>query len=279
MNLYSDSRTGTCNSQPGWMAAQAPWPPGIRAGCSLRSGGMSSAPWDSLNLGDHVHDQPACVEHNRHTLRQHLTLDWRFLRQVHGCDVVRLTPDSPEGLTADACWTASPGMAATVLVADCLPVLLCSPDGASVAAAHAGWRGLAGADGVGVLESLLRHWDDRLVQGSRSEVLAWLGPCIGPQAFEVGPEVRAAFVAADPQAASCFLASPCDPARHKYLANLPQLARQRLARLGVGRVYGNDGSAHWCTAQDSVRFFSHRRDAQRLGSTGRMAAAIWRVRL
>ena len=125
----------------------------------------------------------------------------------------------------------------------------------------------------------MQEWGDRLVPGSRSEVLAWLGPCIGPQAFEVGPEVRAAFVAADSLAASCFVSSPSDPSGHKWLANLPQLARLRLERLGVRHVSGNDGSPAWCTHQDSVRFFSHRRDAQRLGSSGRMVAAIWRERL
>jgi len=267
------------NSQPGWMAAQAPWPPGIRAGCSLRTGGCSPAPWDSLNLGDHVNDDSTCVDQNRAALGNYLGVDWRFLRQVHGSAAVCLTPESPNGLAADACWTTTPRLAAAVLVADCLPVLLCSPDGTSVAAAHAGWRGLAGVGGFGVLESLLQGWGVWSAVGSRSEVLAWLGPCIGPQAFEVGPEVRAAFVASDRQAASCFVASPSAPLGGKFLASLPQLARQRLARLGIGRVYGNDGSSVWCTYQNSVRFFSHRRDAQRLGSTGRMLAAIWRERL
>lgn len=264
---------------PGWMAAQAPWPSGVRAGCSLRTGGFSAAPWDSLNLGDHVNDDAACVDQNRTVLGRHLGTDWRFLRQVHGSATTCLTPESPAGLTADACWTITPGLAAAVLVADCLPVLLCSADGTSVAAAHAGWRGLAGEGGFGVLESLMQDWTDRFGVGNRSEMLVWLGPCIGPQAFEVGPEVREAFVVADPLAASCFVPSPDDPSGQKSLANLPQLARQRLARLGIRHVYGNDGTPAWCTYQDSVRFFSHRRDAQRLGSTGRMVAAIWRESL
>lgn len=263
---------------PSWMPAEAPWPSGIRAGFSLRAGGYSIAPWDSLNLGDHVGDDPQAVRKNRLLLEQSSGASSRYLLQVHGSDVVHLTPDSPDGLMADACWTESPGLAAGILVADCLPVLLCSPDGRRVAAAHAGWRGLAGIGGRGVLESLAESLCHRHDGGDLSGWMAWLGPCIGPAAFEVGPEVREAFVEEDSEAAACFLPASLPSEAPKFWADLPALARQRLRRCGVTAIHGNDGTAGWCTFSDSMRFFSHRRDARRFGSTGRMAALIWRDR-
>ena len=154
------------------------------------------------------------------------------------------------------------------MVADCLPVLLCDAQGQWVAAAHAGWRGLLGAQGRGVLEAAVQTRFPS-AQGP-DQVMAWLGPCIGPHAFEVGDEVRQAFVAATPEAASCFQAH----VPGKWMANLPALAGQRLRALGVSRIYGNDGSQDWCTVTQPSRFFSHRRD----GVSGRMAASIWRVR-
>jgi YfiH family protein len=169
---------------------------------------------------------------------------------------------------ADGAVTGLSGLACTVMVADCLPVLLCNAKGSRVAAAHAGWRGLLGVQGAGVLESAVASFGQ---SGTRNadDLMAWLGPCIGPGAFEVGDEVRAAFVAASPQAADCF--RPNAPG--KWLADLPALARQRLYALGLTRTYGNDGSADWCTVTNASRFFSHRRDA----ISGRLAACIWRL--
>ena len=182
------------------------------------------------------------------------------------------------------------------MVADCLPVLLAHTSGAVVGAAHAGWRGLAGQSGVGVLESAMRALFERFqalaltnkAQAAIENVannaesfeavargtLAWLGPCIGPQAFEVGPEVREAFCAAGPQYSACFLPSPTQ--QGKWLADLAGLARLRLQAMGVTRIYGNDSSAAWCTVTQSARFFSHRRDTALLGGSGRLAACIWR---
>ncbi|BAO80444.1 uncharacterized conserved protein [Serpentinimonas raichei] len=273
----------------GWLPAHAPWPAGVAAGITQRSGGVSAPPWDSLNLGDHVGDDPIHVQANRQRLADGLAMRAVFMRQVHGNAVLHLQADTPDGLTADACWTDQPGLACTVLVADCLPLLLAAPDGASVAAVHAGWRGLAGqgvsqgrAQGQGVLEALCAAWPAAQHPSQRAAIQVWLGPCIGPQRFEVGPEVRQAFVSHDPAAAACFVPLPGLPAlgervaaaAPKYLADLPALARQRLAALGFERVVGNDGGADWCTASQPSRFFSHRRDGARLGSSGRMAACI-----
>jgi YfiH family protein len=197
-----------------------------------------------------------------------------FLNQVHGVQVARLAPPTTDGLTADAAVTCERQLACTVLVADCLPVLITNAAGTAVAAAHAGWRGLAD----GVLEQALRHF--KAVAGSvpggvdsqANDLLAWLGPCIGPRAFEVGAEVREAFTVHDAGAAACFQPHGAG----KFLADLPALARRRLAAQGVTRVYGNDGGASWCTVSQRERFFSYRRDQTALGGTGRMAACIWR---
>ncbi len=245
-----------------------PWDmaPGVRAAMSGRAGGVSVAPYDLLNLGDHVGDAPAAVQVNRQIWQARLAVRPVYLQQVHGVAVRRLMPQDPDGLVADACWTDAPQLACTVLVADCLPVLLCDRRGQWVAAAHAGWRGLAG----GVLEAL---WAALRAQGAQaSEVQAWLGPCIGPQAFEVGPEVRDAFVQAHPDDARAFV-----PQADRYLAHLSDLARARLLRLGVAQVSGNDGSGPWCTVGNDAHFFSHRRDSRRLGHSGRLAASIWRL--
>lgn len=243
-----------------------PAPPGVRALFTTREGGMSVAPFDSFNLGDHVLDDPRAVADNRARLAS-LTAPARpvFLQQVHGTGVVHLDRATPDGTLADGCVAQGPGLAATIMVADCLPVLFAHASGRAVAAAHAGWRGLAG----GVLEATLRALRETAGEG---EVIAWLGPCIGPSAFEVGPEVRDAFVAVDAGAAPHFRFHGQDG---KYWANLPALARRRLQTAGVARVHGNDGSDAWCTVTQASRFFSHRRDAVRLGSTGRMAACIW----
>ncbi len=245
-------------------------PAGLGAWMSTRAGGHSSAPWDSFNLGDHVGDAPRDVQANRQLLADTLGVRPVFLQQVHGTAVIEIGPHTPDGAVADACFTFEAGLACTIMVADCLPVLLWDAGGGWVAAAHAGWRGLAGEAGMGVLESL---WSALAARGARAErTCVWLGPCIGPEAFEVGPEVMQAFVQAQAPAHAAF--RPGQGGR--LLADLPALARQRLQRLGLGQVRGNDGSPAWCTASGPARFFSHRRDALRLGSSGRMAACIWR---
>ena len=267
------------------MALPAAWrpewpaPPGVRALFTTRGGGISPVPFDSLNLGDHVGDDPHAVAANRAILTGALGARPVFLQQVHGTEVLRLQADTPDGTQADACLSTEPGLACSVMVADCLPVLFADTGAPQVAAAHAGWRGLAGQSGRGVLETsfdaLVAQAQRRHPQRSRATIaadtLVWLGPCIGPTAFEVGPEVRAAFLATDAAACACFTALPAG----KWLADLAALARQRLHAMGLTRCYGNDSSAPWCTVGQVSDFFSHRRDAARLGSTGRMAACIW----
>jgi len=242
---------------PRWEA-----PAGVQAVCGTRGGGVSVPPWDRMNLGDHVGDDPAAVAANRQAFANSLGARPVFLRQVHGTRVAVLDAQSPDGLEADACVTRARRVACTIMVADCLPVLLADLRGGVVAAAHAGWRGLAGEGGRGVLESVMAHLDP-------AHSVAWLGPCIGPSAFEVGPEVREAFEAGDPGSGACFHAA----AHGKWLADLPALARRRLQALGVDAAHigGNDGSPAWCTVTQQSRFFSHRRDRV----SGRFAASVW----
>jgi YfiH family protein len=230
------------------------WPaPGrVRALQTLRGDGCSRPPWNSFNLGDHVGDDPAAVSANRAALRARLPDEPRWLKQVHGHVVV--DAGNPEGIEADAAYARRPGAVCVVMTADCLPVLFCDRAGTVVAAAHAGWRGLAD----GVLEATITA-----MAAPASDLLAWLGPAIGPSAFEVGDEVRAAFLAADPHAIEAF--KPHAPG--KWLADIYKLARQRLRCAGVASIYGGDG----CTVSDQERFFSYRRD----GLTGRMATLIW----
>ena len=243
------------------------WDAAARVGAvmSTRHGGVSQAPWDSLNLGLAVGDDAAPVVENRRRFTA-LTGAWPlWLRQVHGCTVVHALASAvgAEPPLADAAWTDEPGVACVVQVADCLPVLLAAPGGRAVAAAHAGWRGLS----AGVVDAALAA----LCEAARcepSQVSAWLGPCIGPRRFEVGADVLQAFgQAADGADPLRFLA--CAPAAGspRWLANLPQLARDRLQRAGVRRVSGGA----WCTVEQRSRFFSYRRD----GVTGRLAAAVW----
>ncbi|WP_066259829.1 peptidoglycan editing factor PgeF [Hydrogenophaga flava] len=255
-----------------WLVPDWPLPAGIHALFTTRDGGVSVSPFDSFNLGDHVRDDPLAVTTNRQRLQEATGARPVFLSQVHGVEVATLDGATPDGTEADACLTGHPGVACTVMVADCLPVLWCLPDGSAVAASHAGWRGLAGQDGHGILETTMQAL--QVLSATAAAPLVWLGPCIGPRAFEVGAEVREAFVSVDADATRCFEALP---AEGKYLANLPALARLRLGAMGVTKVFGNDGSDAWCTVTQSSRFFSHRRDAARLGSTGRMAACIWKV--
>jgi len=248
--------------------------PGVRGLFTGREGGVSVAPFDSFNLGDHVGDDPHAVALNRRRLQQSVGKRPVFLSQVHGLAVQRVQADTPDGTVADACWTDATDVACVVMVADCLPVLLAARDGSSVAAVHAGWRGLVGQGGRGVLEALCDAWPAARSPEQRAGLRAWLGPCIGPAAFEVGTEVRSAFMDAHPGAAQRFAATP-QPG--KYLADLPGLARDRLAALGVTDIDGNNGGPQWCTVSHPSNYFSHRRDARVLGSTGRMAACIWRT--
>ncbi|MES2583394.1 MAG: peptidoglycan editing factor PgeF [Pseudomonadota bacterium] len=253
-----------------WIQPDWPAPAHVRALCTTRTGGVSAAPYDRLNLGSHVGDDATHVAHNRGLLQEAVGAKPVFLNQVHGTDMLALAQDTPDGASADGAYTRERGLACTIMVADCLPVLLCDVQGRQVAAVHAGWRGLAGVDGIGVLEQALKRFEPPAPVASNNsaiELIAWLGPCIGPDAFEVGADVVEAFTQTHAQAAACF--NPM--AGGKWLADLPALARQRLAALGVTRVFGNDGSAPWCTVGQPLRFFSHRRDR----ISGRQAACIW----
>lgn len=240
------------NLTPGWPA------PG-NVGCLIttREGGCSHAPFDGFNLATHVGDDAGAVARNRELLMLRIGAQPVWLEQVHGVSVVDLDtcPALADMPVADAAISHRPGKACAVLTADCLPVLLCDRAGTVVAAAHAGWRGLA----AGVLEETVR-----VMNVSPREILAWLGPAIGPQAFEVGDEVRDLFVAADTVAADAFVATGT---RGKWMADLAMLARQRLLRAGVGWVAGGG----MCTFSDHQRFYSFRRD----GPTGRFASLIW----
>jgi len=249
----------TVESQQGidWLVPRWPAPDSIHALSTLRGGGVSHAPYASLNLAGHVGDDPQAVRENRERLHRAAVLPAipRWLTQVHGTSVAEIDR-MIDGTEADATWTAMPGVICAVLTADCLPVLLCDVDGTRVAAVHAGWRGLA----AGVIEAAVAALS---VPGRR--LLAWLGPAIGPTAFEVGSEVRAQFVSADVAAADAFRPSRDD----RCYADLYTLARLRLAACGVVAVSGGE----WCTYRESERFFSYRRD----GQTGRMATLIWRA--
>lgn len=270
--ISSPAFSATPGSIPSdWLHPDWPAPAHVHALHTTRQGGCSAPPWDSFNLGRSVGDDPAAVEANWRALAravagagEQVRLPW--LRQVHGTRVQVLDGNTPSGQEADACMTRSRHVACTVMAADCLAVLLTDQEGSCVAAAHAGWRGLAG----GVLEEVVARL--RATSPGSLALMAWLGPCIGPTAFEVGPEVRQAFIAQDAQADRHF-APGARPG--KYLADLAALARQHLVRAGVTALYGNDSSADWCTVGAPLRFFSHRRDSVRLGSTGRMAASIW----
>jgi polyphenol oxidase len=273
--------------KPDW-----PAPAHVHAAFTTRAGGVSAAPFDSFNLGGHVDDRAADVAANRALLQGAIGAQPVFLKQVHGYDTVLLGQQTIGGIVADACATQERGLACTIMVADCLPVLFTDREGSFVAAAHAGWRGLLGdtAGGVshGVLEQVSHVFRQfsyvdigksaikNIVNNVSNDILVWLGPCIGPQHFEVGAEVRAAFIAGQAGAAQHFepMVAPAGQPQ-KYLANLSALARDRLRALGFVHIYGNDGSAPWCTVGNASEFFSHRRDAARLGSTGRMAACIW----
>ncbi|AYG09887.1 peptidoglycan editing factor PgeF [Pseudomonas fluorescens] len=235
-----------------WLIPDWPAPAGVKACVTTRAGGVSLAPFDSLNLGDHVEDSPEAVLENRRRLTAAFAIQPAWLRQVHGVVVVEADPERIA--EADGSWTGTPGIACTAMTADCLPALFCNKSGTRVAAAHAGWRGLA----AGVLEAAADSLD-----AAPADVLVWLGPAIGPKAFEVGPEVREAFMQQHPQTAQAFVPSH-NPG--KFLADIYQLARLRLAARGITAVYGGG----LCTVTDP-RFFSYRRSPR----TGRFASLIW----
>lgn len=233
-----------------------PAPAQVLAVSTTRVGGVSQPPWGTLNLGDHVGDDAGHVEENRRRLIEAAEVPQApaWLRQVHGTAVADPTSaDADAPLCADAAFTRMPGSVCAVMTADCLPVLFCDRNGGAVAAAHAGWRGLA----AGVLEQTVARFD------APEDLLAWFGPAIGPAAFEVGDEVREAFVQQQPEYQAAFSFSR---AGH-WLANIYQLATLRLRRAGVSRFYGG---TH-CTYTEADRFFSYRRD----GITGRMASLVW----
>lgn len=230
-----------------------PAPANVRALQTSRAGGVSVAPYQSLNLGDHVGDAPLAVERNRMLLNTVFPSEPVWLEQVHGI-VVADAGRAGCRTVADACIARHQGAVCVVMTADCLPVLLCDRQGTVVAAVHAGWRGLS----QGVIEATV------LAMGAAPEnVMAWLGPAISQKSFEVGEEVRAIFVDSDPQAASAF--TPCAPG--KYLADIYALARLRLNALGITEIYGGDR----CTYREADQFFSYRRD----GVTGRQGTFIW----
>jgi YfiH family protein len=236
--------------KPNW-----PAPVSICAYVSTRIGGVSLQPFDSLNLGTHVLDDIDAVRQNRHLFSIYTGMpnSVTWLNQVHGIDVVNLPcVDLPE--SADAAFSSVTNQVCAVLTADCLPVFFCNESGTQVAVAHAGWRGLC----AGVLESTLKHFDEK------DKVMVWLGPAIGPAAFEVGEEVRDAFMTQLPEATMAFKRAEVDG---KWLGDLYLLAKQRLAVAGVTQIYGGDH----CTFAEDETFYSYRRD----GKTGRMASVIW----
>jgi YfiH family protein len=226
---------------------------------TTRAGGVSATPFDSLNLGRSCGDDRAAVDENRRRFETAMGVPTRYLSQVHGTRVERLTHGSGAVLEADAAITTEAGLACAVMVADCLPVLFAAPEGRGVGAAHAGWRGLAG----GVLEATVRALCDAAACEPK-ELAAWLGPCIGPRQFEVGADVLDAF---GPRNESRFVERVRADGQMRWLADLPALARDRLQAAGVADISGGT----WCTVEEPSRFFSFRRD--RL--TGRMAAAVW----
>lgn len=241
--------------KPDWSA-----PDRVRAISTTRAGGVSGRPWNSLNLGSHVEDNPEHVQENRQRLAESTGLDSAligWLNQVHGTEVVELTANNVgQTVKADASFTRHPGIACAILTADCLPVILADREGTVVGAAHCGWRSLCG----GVIENLV----GAMAVGPET-LQAWLGPAIGPDSFEVGPEVRDAFIKHDPEAAHAFKAEGARPGH--FMADIYALATLRLNHLGVYNVTGGG----LCTVQDSNRFFSYRRD----GQTGRMATLVW----
>lgn len=267
-----------CPLNPNWIVPDWPAPASVHSLITTRQGGVSGHPFKSFNVGDHVGDDPLAVARNRQQLDQYLPAPPCWLQQVHGTTVIDAVAarSSADVVVADGAFARDPGVVCAVMTADCLPVLLCDRAGAVVAAAHAGWRGLQ----AGILERTVAVMG---VPGR--QLIAYLGPAIGPLAFEVGDEVRTAFLDADREAAAAFRSVPIsepgfvggdrgveNPPRAaapvgRWLADIYLLARQRLCRLGVEAIYGGG----YCTVAQEASFFSYRRD----GVTGRMASLIW----
>jgi len=231
-----------------------PAPANVRAAQTTRLGGISAAPYDTLNLGLHVGDDPVRVNRNRQSLAPFMPSEPVWLEQVHGT-VVANADAAACRVQADACIARQRGSVCVVMTADCLPVLLCDDAGSVVGAAHAGWKGLA----AGVVEATVKE-----MGVAPQKLMAWMGPAIGPHAFEVGGEVRETFMAHDAKAAEAF--APHGD-QGKYHADIYMLARQRLEALGITRIYGGT----YCTYHQKDKFFSYRRD----GVTGRMGTFIW----
>lgn len=240
------------------ISANWPAPAHARALTTTRAGGVSRGPYESFNLGDHVGDDPEAVRQNRAWLRETLALPAEpvWLKQVHGVRVVDAAT-TQAGTETDGAWTDRPGVVCAVLTADCLPIFFCNRKGTKVALLHAGWRGLAG----GIVDSGLRA-----LNMPPEELLVWLGPAIGPASYEVGDDVRRAFVDDDPDAAEAF--RPAGAGR--WYANMYALARRQLWLRGVCAVHGGER----CTLRERETFYSFRRD----GATGRMASLIWLAR-
>ncbi|MDX1304566.1 peptidoglycan editing factor PgeF [Photobacterium sp.] len=238
-----------------WIIPDWPAPKNVKAVSTIRKGGCSAAPYDGFNLGLHVGDNAEHVQRNRDFLQQKLELSLApaWLNQIHSNRVIDLEKPLSAVTDADGSYTQRSGLACAIMTADCLPVLLCDRAGTQVAAVHAGWRGLAG----GIIDAALAKFS-----APSSEIMAWLGPAIGPTAFEVGGEVREQFMAQDPNAEQAFVAYG-----DKWLANLYLLATQRLQSYGVTQVYGGEH----CTFNEPQRFYSYRRDPV----TGRQASLIW----
>ncbi|MFD2097247.1 peptidoglycan editing factor PgeF [Corallincola platygyrae] len=230
----------------------------MRAVYSTRIGGVSSEPWLSFNLGNHVGDNEADVAENRRRFVADAFMPSapQWLTQVHGTRILAVDSLSSDVPEADGAITTKQSTPLVIMTADCLPILLCNRQGTWISAVHAGWRGLAD----GIVENAVAGY-----RGNACDLMAWLGPCIGPYAFEVGAEVRKKFVSQREASAACFTASKTQP--NKFYANLPLLATQRLQSLGIVDI----ADSGLCTYSQESVFFSHRRD----GNTGRMAAAIW----
>ena len=237
-----------------WLKPDWPVPANVHAAATFRTGGFSQNFYASFNLAQHVGDEPAAVAKNRLLLREALDLpsEPAWLSQIHSSIAVEAFPGMPL-IEADASYSAHPGIVCVVMTADCLPVLLCSSDGMEIAAIHAGWRGLL----AGIIDNTVFAMQTR-------KLYAWFGPAIGPGCFEVGGEVRSAFVARSQDFESCFI--QCS--ENKWLADIYQLARFNLAQLGITQTYGGG----FCTFTDQEKFYSYRRDK----NTGRMATLIWR---
>jgi len=244
------------DSKSSFICPQWPAPKQVKAYTSTRLGGVSESPFGSLNLGAHVGDDTQSVACNRKLFALQISMpnSLRWLNQVHGCHTVRLPSNTVGDIAADASFTQVKQQVCAVMTADCLPLLMCDEKGTQVAACHAGWRGLCD----GVIESCIAQF--KTTEG----LMVWLGPAIGARAFEVGGEVRCAFIDKDSSAEAAFKPSINEG---KWFADIYLLAKQRLARLGIDQIYGGD----FCTYEDEEHFFSYRRDQQ----TGRLASVIW----